>query len=57
MSENGFERLANELRTCKKEELLQVLGTVDVEILLEVVSNEIKRFKQLEENGKRIFSV
>ena len=57
MSENGFERLANELRTCKKEELLQILGTVDVEILLEVVSNEIKRFKQLEENGKRIFSV
>ena len=56
MSEIGFERRANELKVCGEEELLKILGTVDVEILLQAVSNEIKRLKQLEADVKNIIT-
>lgn len=56
MSEIGFERRANELKNCGEEELLKILGTVDVEILLAAVSNEIKRLKKLEADMKNLFA-
>lgn len=55
MSEIGMERRVNELKNCNDEELMQILGTVDPEILLAAVWNEIKRLKKLEADMKNLF--
>lgn len=56
MSEIGMERRVNELKNCNDEELMQILGTVDPEILLAAVWNEIKRLKKLEADMKNLFT-
>ena len=56
MSEIRHERISNELKNCSKEELMDVLDTLDVEILLSAVWKEIKRLKQLEADVKNIIT-
>ena len=54
MSEIGMERRINELKDCNEEEMMQILGSIDVEILLTAVWKEIKRLKQLENDMQNL---
>ncbi len=56
MSEISLERHVNELRTIPKEELLNVLESVDTKYLMHALWNKIERLENLEVDMKNLFT-
>ena len=60
MSELDIQSILNQINRCTEEEkkiILSQIAEKDINLLMEAVFFETLRLKQVEENGKRLFSV
>ena len=60
MSELDIQTIVNQINGCSADEKRLVLSQIaekNIDLLMEAIGFEIKRLKQVEENGRRLFSV
>ena len=60
MSEFDIQSIVNQINGCTDDEKRLILSQIvqhDIDLLMEAVIFEIRRLKQVEDNGKRLFGV